>query len=330
MALFEAGIEMDVFLLVGIFVALAILLGFTGMAEFARSSIDERLGRYVRRSGTGVVGRGQAAERTPLARSSFLARVDQAVSSRDFVQGVRRELARADLPLTVPEYLFINVTVVLGAGVIGFLISRVWFSALMLVVGSAFLPTLYVRWRQRRRVTAFNNQLGDVVNVLIGSLRAGYGLLQSFDYVSKRLPDPAANEFGRVVREVSLGLSMNEALANLLRRVESDDLELMVTAINIHREVGGNLTIILESISDTIRERVRIKREIRTLTAMQRYSAYILVLLPFIVTGILFLMNPTYMMRLFEPGPTLCIPFGALILMILGFLVTRRLVAIEV
>jgi len=140
MALFEAGIEMDVFLLVGIFVALAILLGFTGMAEFARSSIDERLGRYVRRSGTGVVGRSQAAERTPLARSSFLARVDQAVSSRDFVQGVRRELARADLPLTVPEYLFINVTVVLGAGVIGFLISRVWFSALIMAVGVSFLP----------------------------------------------------------------------------------------------------------------------------------------------------------------------------------------------
>jgi tight adherence protein B len=330
MALFEAGMEMDVFLLVGIFVALAILLAFTGMAEFARSSVDERLGRYVRRSGAGVLGGGQAAERAPSARSSFLARLDQAIASRDFVQGVRRGLARADLRLTVPEYLFINVMVVLGAGAIGFLISRVWFSALMLAVGSAFLPTLYVRWRQRRRVAAFNNQLGDVVNVMIGSLRAGYGLLQSFDYVSNRLPDPAANEFNRVVREVSLGLSMSEALANLLRRVESDDLELMVTAINIHREVGGNLTVILDSISETIRERVRIKREIRSLTAMQRYSAYILVLLPFIVSGILFLMSPEYMMKLFEPGPTLCIPFGALTLMILGFLVTRRIVAIEV
>ncbi len=321
---------MDVFLLVGIFIALAILLAFTGMAEFARSSVDERLGRYVRRSGTGVVGRGQAAERTPTARSSFLARLDQAITSRGFVQGVRRELARADLPLTVPEYLFINAMVVFGVGVIGFLISRVWFSALMLVVGSAFLPTLYVRWRQRRRLAAFNNQLGDVVNVVIGSLRAGYGLLQSFDYVSNRLPDPAANEFNRVVREVSLGLSMSEALANLLRRVESDDLELMVTAISIHREVGGNLTVILESISDTIRERVRIKQEIRSLTAMQRYSGYVLVALPFGVTAILFVMNPEYMMRLFEPGPTLCIPFGALISMILGFLLTRRIVAIEV
>jgi len=321
---------MDVFLLVGIFVALAILLAFTGVAELARSNLDERLRRYVRRSGTEVLGGGQAAERTPTARSSFVARLDQAIASRDFAQGVRRELTRADLPLTVPEYLFINAMVVLGAGVTGFLISRVWFSALMLAVGSSFLPTLYVRWRQRRRVAAFNNQLGDVLNVVIGSLRAGYGLLQSFDYVSKRLPDPAANEFNRVVREVSLGLGMNEALANLLRRVESDDLELMVTAISIHREVGGNLTIILESITDTIRERVRIKREIRTLTAMQRYSAYILVLLPFIVSGILFLMNPEYMMRLFEPGPTLCIPFGALMSMILGFLVTRRIVAIEV
>lgn len=321
---------MDIFLLVGILVALAILLAFTGMAELARSSIDERLGRYVGRSGNGVIGRGQAAERTPPARSSFLARLDRAIASRGFVQGVRRELARADLPLTVPEYLFINAIVVLLACVIGFLISRVWFSALMLAVGGAFLPTLYVRWRQRRRITAFNNQLEDVLNVLIGSLRAGYGLLQSFDYVARRLPDPAASEFSRVVREVSLGLSMNEALANLLRRVESDDLELMATAISIHHEVGGNLTTILESISDTIRERVRIEREIRSLTAMQRYSAYVLVALPFVVSGILFLINPNYMMRLFEPGPTLCIPFGALISMILGFLVTRWIVAIEV
>jgi tight adherence protein B len=123
---------------------------------------------------------------------------------------------------------------------------------------------------------------------------------------------------------------MNEALANLLRRVESDDLELMVTAISIHHEVGGNLTTILESISETIRERVRIEREIRSLTAMQRSSAYVLVALPFIVSGVLFLINPNYMMGLFEPGPTLCIPFGALISMILGFLVTRWIVAIEV
>jgi len=328
MALFQTGI--DVFLLVGIFIALAILLAFTGIAEFARSSVDERLGRYVRSSGTGVISRGRAAEGTPPARSSILARLDQALTSRDFVQGVRRELARADLPLTVPEYLFINAVVVLLSGLIGFLISRFWFSALMLAVASAFVPTLYVRWRQRRRLAAFNNQLGDVVNVLIGSLRAGYGLLQSFDYVSDRLPDPAANEFGRVVREVSLGLSMNEALANVLKRVGSDDLELMVTAISIHHEVGGNLTTILESISETIRERVRIKREISSLTAMQRYSAYVLVTLPFMVSGILFLMNPAYMLRLFEPGPTLCIPIGALISMVLGFLVTRRIVAIEV
>lgn len=220
--------------------------------------------------------------------------------------------------------------VVLLSGLIGFLISRFWFSALMLAVASAFVPTLYVKWRQRRRLAAFNNQLGDVVNVLIGSLRAGYGLMQSFDYVSDRLLDPAANEFGRVVREVSLGLSTNEALANVLKRVESDDLELMVTAISIHHEVGGNLTTILESISETIRERVRIKREISSLTAMQRYSAYVLVTLPFSVSGVLFLMNPAYMLRLFERGPTLCIPIGALISMVLGFLITRRIVAIEV
>lgn len=317
---------MDFHLVVGILAALAVLLGFAGMAEWASGTLDERLGRYVRRSGPGAGG--AAAEGTLPSRPSLVARLDQAMASRDLVQGVRRALVRADLPLTVPEYLFINAMVVILAYVVGYLISRFWVSAFMLALGSAFVPTLYVRWRQRRRMGAFSNQLEEVLNLVISSLRAGYGLMQSFDYVSKRMPDPAGKQFGRVVREVSLGLSMDEALANLVRRMENDDLELIVTAISIHHEVGGNLTIILDSVSHTIRERVRIKREIRSLTAMQRGSAYILVALPFIVGGILFVMSPSYIMMLFQPGPTLCIPLGAVICMGLGFLITRRIVDI--
>lgn len=313
---------MDVFLIVGILAALAVLLGFVGIAELARGGVDERLGRYV--------GRRPEADESAAGRRSVFARLDREMARRGFVEGVRRDLLRADLRLTVPEYLVINVIVVLVAFVVGYLISRFWLSALMLAVASVFAPTMYLKWRQRRRITAFNNQLEDILNLVVAGMRAGYSLLQSFDYVSKRLPNPAASQLGRVVREVSLGLTMDEALANLLRRAESEDLELIVTAIAIHHEVGGNLTIILESVSHTIRERVRIKREIQSLTAMQRGSAYILVALPFLVGGILFMMSPSYMMRLFEPGPTLCIPFGAVMCMALGFFITRRIVDIEV
>lgn len=330
MSVMTLGIGLDIFLVVGVLVGLAVLLLFAGVARIASSSADERLSRYVRMSQSRGPGTDQPPERMLTTGSSFLANLDRAMARRDLVAGLRRDLARADLPLTVPELLAINLIAVVVTFAIGYFISRFWLSGLVLAIAGAFVPILYVRWRQRRRIVAFNNQLGEVVNLLIGSLRAGYGLLQSFDYISQRLPDPVGKEFGRVVREVSLGLNMDEALGNLLARVESDDLELMVTAISIHHEVGGNLTTILESISTTIRERVRIKREIRSLTAMQRGSAYILVALPFIVSGVLFLLSPAYMMRLFEPGPTLLIPFGALALMAVGFLITRRIVAIEV
>jgi tight adherence protein B len=321
---------MDLFLLVGIFVALAILLVFVGMAQLAGRTSDERLARYVRGSRFGGVGRGPWAEGAREGRASFVARLDEAMARRGLVESVRRDLSRADIRLTVPEYLFINVAIVPLAFGVGYLISRFWISALILALVAAFLPGLYLKLRQRRRIRAFNDQLEDVLNLVIASMRAGYGLMQSFDYVSKRLPDPAGKQFARVVREVSLGLSQDEALANLLMRVQSEDLELIVTAIGIHHEVGGNLTILLESVSTTIRERVRIKREIQSLTAMQRGSAYILVALPFIVAGVFFMMSPTYIMRLFEPGPTLCIPFGAVVCMALGFVITRRIMDIEV
>jgi len=313
---------MEIFYVVGITAALAVLMVFFGIAQLAAGQVSERMGRYV--------GRGGATAETPSDRETVFTRLDGAMAQRGLVEGIRQELLRADLRLTVVEYLGVSAIVTLAGFVIGYLISRFWLSALVMGIGSALLPIIYVRWRQRRRITAFNNQLESVLNLIVAAMRAGYSLLQSFDYVSHRLPDPAATHFARVVREVTLGLSMSEALENLLARTKSEDMELIVTASNIHDEVGGNLTTILDTVTHTIRERVRIKQEIRSLTSMQRGSAYILVGLPFIVTGILFVLSPTYIMRLFEPGPTLCIPFAALVCMALGFILTRRIMDIEV
>jgi tight adherence protein B len=313
---------MDAYSLIGLGAALAVLLVFFGVAQLAGGQVTERMSRYVGQPGA-------ATETTP-SRESVFSQLDRAMARRGLVEGIRRELLRADLRLTVPEYLVITAVVTLSGSAIGYLISRFWVSALVSAMACVFLPLIYVKSRQRARITAFNNQLESVLNLVVAAMRAGYSLLQSFDYISKRLPDPAATHFSRVVREVSLGLTMTEAMENLLERTRSEDMELIVTAINIHDEVGGNLTVILEAVNQTIRERVRIKQEIRSLTSMQRGSAYILVGLPFIVAGLLFVMSPSYMMRLFEPGPTLCIPVGALACMALGFVITRRIMNIEV
>jgi tight adherence protein B len=133
-----------------------------------------------------------------------------------------------------------------------------------------------------------------------------------------------------VVREIQLGQPLTVALGHMVERVKNDDLVMVVASININRQIGGNLADILETTAETIRERVRIKREIQVLTAQQRISGYVLVVLPVALAAILMIINPSYQMRLFTPGPTLCIPIGAGLGIVVGFLIMRRIVDIEV
>jgi tight adherence protein B len=136
----------------------------------------------------------------------------------------------------------------------------------------AFLPRIYINIQKGKRLVRFNNQLADMLNLMVNGLRAGYSTMQAMEAVSKELPAPISEEFRRVVQEMQLGVTMEQALDNLLRRIPSLDLDLVITAMNVQREVGGNLAEILATISHTIRERVRVKGEIRVLTAQQVYS----------------------------------------------------------
>jgi tight adherence protein B len=189
---------------------------------------------------------------------------------------------------------------------------------------------VYVKSRERKRLAQFNAQLGDTIGILANSLRAGYSLLQAMELVSRETPAPMGEEFGRVVREVGLGLSPERALENLVRRVDSDDLDLMVTAIKVQHEGGGSLARILETIGETIRERVRIKGEIRVMTAQQSLGGYIISALPIGLAGIMLLINPAYILKLFQPGWFIALPICGGMGIILGFVIMRRIVAIEV
>src|SRR5690606_32429750 len=145
-----------------------------------------------------------------------------------------------------------------------------------------------------RRLHAFENQLSDTLNLWVNALRSGYSVLQGMEAIATELPPPISREFERVVQEVRLGLSLEQALANLVRRMPSEDLDLIVTAINIQREVGGNLAEILDIISHTIRERVRMKGEIRTLTSQGRLTGWVIGLLPLILAFLVYSINPRY------------------------------------
>ncbi|MBX6343203.1 MAG: type II secretion system F family protein, partial [Thermomicrobiaceae bacterium] len=223
-----------------------------------------------------------------------------------------------------------------GGFLIGFVLGRgVTKPLLGLLVGIIMagvgwmVPHWYASLRARRRTRAFVNQLGDTITLMANSLRAGYSLMQTIEMVARESSPPMSDEFRRLVREVGLGVSPQEAMAHLLRRVPSEDLDLLVTAINIQHEVGGNLAQILDVIGETIRERVRIKGEISVLTAQGKLSAYIITALPFGVGLLLFFMNPSYLLQMFVI-PWICMPVGAFISMLVGFFVMRKIVQIDV
>ena len=157
---------------------------------------------------------------------------------------------------------------------------------------------------------AFNKQLPDTITLIANALRAGSSFLQAIELVVRESRPPVSTEFGRVIREVNLGLPFEQALENMVRRVRSDDLELMATAISIQHQVGGNLAEILDSIAYTIRERVRIKGEIRTLTAQQRLSGYVVGFLPIALAGFLFIAAPNFMEPMFLNPPAVAGPPG--------------------
>ncbi|HEX6777237.1 MAG TPA: type II secretion system F family protein, partial [Ktedonobacterales bacterium] len=257
--------------------------------------------------------------------------VDRAVSRQSFGQNLARDLARADLKITVGEYvvavaLFVCLGILVGIALRNFVIG------LVLVVAAVMVPRMLVSRKRATRLRDFNNQLADTITLLANSLRSGYSLLQAMELVSREARPPMATEFERVVREVGLGLSPEEALANLVRRIQSDDLELMVTAINVQREVGGNLAEILETISTTIRERVKLKGEIKVLTSQQQYSGYIIAAMPVVLALVLFAINPTYMLKLFTETHWCgaCLVGGSAVMIVSGFLVILKIVNIEV
>ena len=319
---------MNPILIIAAMAGLSIIVLFWGVARTIGGESDliqTRLGRYTAREAESPsLAREKGQERPPI-----VAGLNRAIAQQSFGERMATELARADLKLTVAEYFLFNVASML----IGFLIPLLLFRNIVAIVGGLlgfYIPRLYVKMRQRRRLIAFNNQLGDTITLLANSLRSGYSLLQSMETVAKELASPVSEEFGRVVREIGLGLSNEEALNNLLRRVNSDDLDLMITAINVHHEVGGNLAEILETIGHTIRERVRIKGEIRTITAGQRISGYIIAFLPFGLGAFLFMFNREYMSVLFTDQCGLAMLIVAAMGMVAGFFIIRRIVAIEV
>ncbi|HPV07746.1 MAG TPA: type II secretion system F family protein [Aggregatilineales bacterium] len=316
------------------------------MNLFRRDTIDERIDQLEAfiesewQPGP-ADAENRAAERSK-ARDEFRRRLDNELVRRGMAASIRSQLRRADLKLTVVEYLAIHAVLAVVFGLVGLALRGVIGGGLGVIAGF-FAPRIYVTMRQRKRLKDFNDQLADILNLWVNALRAGYSVPQAMEAVANEAPAPASTEFRRVVAEISIGVPMETALNNMLSRINSEDLDLVFTAVNIQREVGGNLAEILDTISETIRERVRIKGEIRTLTAQGRITGMLIGFLPIGLAVLLLVINPSYMGQLFfgpEKGgayiPGLPIPCGwpmiavGLTMMSIGLAVITRIVDIEV
>ena len=311
-----------------VFAAASTMLG--GGSE----SVEARMARYAG-PGSGQVA-ADAAEKTKRAKRRRqrkeidpFATLSADVEDKRFATKVQRDLARANLKLRVAEYYYIRIGASLALGLLLF-VFRDPVSGIFGFVLGYMLPRFWIGRRISGRLSAFNKQLPDTITLLSNSLRAGSSFLQSIELVSREGGPPMSDEMGRVVREVNLGLGMEEALQNLVRRIKSDDLDLMVTAIGIQQQVGGNLAEILDTIAFTIRERVRIKGEINTLTAQGRVSGYLVAFLPIGLGAVLNVINPAFMQPLFTQTIGRILIGVGIVMMTIGFLAIRKITDIKV
>ena len=276
------------------------------------------------------------------------------VSQRD-IQELKQELL-SDIPLfhqlllrfevfnqlqaTLRQAEFTNITVykfVVSSFIGGFAVASiamvyqrslfVWLVSLVVVSG---LPLFYVLSRRRRRFKLFVEQLPEALEMIVRSLQAGHSFSSALQAIATEMPEPVAREFGKAYEEQNLGLSMKVALENLADRMPIMDLKLCVTAILIQREVGGNLSEVLANISHTIRERFRIQGEIRVKTAQARLSGYIVSALPFILFFWINAANPKYLQSLYDHPMGMYILGSGIVMQIIGWLIIRKVVQIEI
>ena len=309
-------------------IGLGILLLFAGVSALMTGeggNIDERLARYA-----GNKPDKEDKKQKRQARPDVdMAILTSDVEDKRLKMKVQRDLARANLKLTFAEYYYIRVGLMVGLGLFLYLFRDPMSGVIGAFLGY-MLPRFYVGRRIGGRLGAFNKQLPDTITLLSNSLRAGSSFLQSIELVSRETPAPMGEEMGRVVREVNLGLGMEEALKNMVRRIKSDDLDLMVTAISIQQQVGGNLAEILDTIAFTIRERVRIKGEVNTLTAQGRMSGYLVAVLPIAIAAMINMIQPAFMEPLFTQTIGQIMLGVGITMMTIGFFAIRKITDIKI
>ncbi|MHC1682232.1 MAG: type II secretion system F family protein [Clostridiaceae bacterium] len=240
------------------------------------------------------------------------------------------ELMKADINITVEELLIIRIFFSSSIAFITYIISKNVIVFIVMVILVWNIPKLIILNRKKERMKLFDSQLNEGVVIISNSLKAGYSFLQALAVVTEETKDPFSKEFKKLLKEMSLGIPEDKALTNLLSRMESEDLKLIINAILIQKDTGGNLSEILDNISETIRERQKIKGELKTLTAQGKLSGIIVMLIPVFLGIAIYLFNKEYVLLLFTTTTGIIMIVTSILSEILGFFMIRKIVNIDI
>jgi tight adherence protein B len=320
-------------IIIALTVLLAVFSLVVGIRAHRHSAMEERLESF---RGEGQTVEGQRQEGPVLMRQrsySGLPLLSALVGQLRGSEQVALNLERAGVPLRVGEYYIIRYAAAVLLFVVPFIFTRGVFAfilALGLAVLGYSLPAMWVGAKKGARAKRLNAQIVEMLGMVANSLKSGYGLMQGFDFAANQMDPPLATELRRMLRDANLGMSGEDALRGMGERIDSADLDMVLTAINIQRAVGGNLSEILDGVAFTMRERERIRGEVTTLTSQQRMTGIIIGGLP-VGMGLLFmLINPDYMGLLFTTTGGQVMLVAAVVLELLGAMTMKKILAIEI
>jgi tight adherence protein B len=313
-----------------------IVFGLIGLAQSTgqpRRSMERRLGNILGETENidFAVAASEALRPTRVGRIPI---ISSFVQGKSWTNEVAAKLEAADIKLTVSEYIAVRIMVALGLALIPLLILKggaLAILAMILVGGVGYLlPGLYVARARTSRINKLDGQLVETLSMISNSLKAGFGLMQSFDLASRQLKHPIATELRRTLYDINVGSTTEAALRSLAERSGSRDLEIVVTAMLIQQSTGGNLAEILDNVGHTMRERIRIKGEIKTLTAQQMLTGFVIGGIPFVLAGLFSVINPDYMSPLITTSLGRMMLVAAGITELFGIFVIRQILKIEV
>lgn len=306
-------------------VSLVLIIEWIGEQNRKRRMVGEL--RSIANEGFEKVGSGGQIFRSAILESPWLKPI---ASRMPALQDAELLLQQAQVPWSVPTLLFMSVGTAVAFGLAFLLLTRSLILAFPLAMIGAALPTLYVRWKKNRRLYLFEELLPEAIDLVGRALRAGHPLSSGFKMAADDGPEPVASEFRRVFEEQRFGLPLQDSLLGMADRVNIVDTRILVTAILIQREVGGNLAEILDNLAAVIRARFTIRRQIKVYTAQGRMTGYLLALLPFMLFALLYMINPEYMAVLFTDPIGKILVGVALVLQMAGFFWIRKIVNIEI